>query len=86
LRAKPCKAAAATASTPVAQTVLGKVGSIFRPTIGPRGGIHDSMATSMAKSAMRAASSQVGRQLIRGILGGLLGRGGRSQTRRHATD
>ena len=65
------------ASTSTAQTVLGKVGSIFQPTIGPRGAIHDSVATSMAKSAMRAASSQVGRQLIRGILGGLLGGGGR---------
>jgi len=65
------------ASTSTAQTVLGKVGSIFQPTIGPRGAIHDSVATTMAKSAMRAASSQVGRQLIRGILGGLLGGGGR---------
>jgi DNA helicase HerA-like ATPase len=57
--------------------VLGGAQSVFQPTIGPRGAIHDSMATSMAKSAMRAASSQAGRQLIRGILGGLLGGGGR---------
>lgn len=49
----------------------------FKPTIGPRGGIHDSVATSMAKSAMRAASSQIGRQLVRGILGGILGGSGR---------
>ena len=54
-------------------SVLQKVESIFQPTIGPRGAIHDSVATSMAKSAMRAASSQVGRQLIRGVLGGLFG-------------
>ena len=57
--------------------VLGGAQSVFQPTIGPRGAIHDSMATSMAKSAMRTASSQAGRQLIRGILGGLLGGGGR---------
>jgi DNA helicase HerA-like ATPase len=57
--------------------VLGGAQSVFQPTIGPRGAIHDSVATSMAKSAMRAASSQAGRQLIRGILGGLLGGGGR---------
>ncbi len=54
-------------------SVLQKMGSIFQPTIGPRGAIHDSVATSMAKSAMRAASSQVGRQLIRGVLGGIFG-------------
>ncbi|MGZ5025219.1 MAG: helicase HerA-like domain-containing protein [Chthoniobacterales bacterium] len=54
-------------------SVLQKVESIFQPTIGPRGAIHDSVATSMAKSAMRAASSQVGRQLIRGVLGGIFG-------------
>jgi DNA helicase HerA-like ATPase len=57
--------------------VLGGAQSVFQPTIGPRGAIHDSVATSMAKSAMRAASSQAGRQLIRGILGGLVGGGGR---------
>ncbi len=56
-------------------SVMEKVGSIFQPTIGPRGAIHDSVATSMAKSAMRAASSQIGRQLIRGVLGGLFGGG-----------
>src|SRR5438067_3067042 len=53
--------------------VIGQIGSIFQPTIGPRGGIHDSVATSMTKSAMRAASSQVGRQIARGLLGGILG-------------
>jgi DNA double-strand break repair helicase HerA and related ATPase len=52
---------------------LGTVTAAFQPTIGPRGAIHDSLATSMTKSAMRAASSQIGRQLVRGILGGILG-------------
>jgi DNA double-strand break repair helicase HerA and related ATPase len=55
------------------EEALGRVASPFQPTIGPRGGIHDSLATSMAKSAMRAASSQIGRQIVRGILGGILG-------------
>src|SRR6266480_3879334 len=50
---------------------LGTVTATFQPTIGPRGAIHDSLATSMAKSAMRAASSQLGRQVVRGILGGI---------------
>ena len=53
--------------------VMGSIGSIFKPTIGPRGGVHDSAATSMAKSAARAASSQIGRQVVRGLLGGILG-------------
>jgi uncharacterized protein len=52
---------------------LGRVTSVFQPTIGPRGGVHDSVATSMVKSAMRAASSSIGRQIARGILGGILG-------------
>jgi DNA helicase HerA-like ATPase len=56
---------------------LGTVTAAFQPTIGPRGAIHDSVATSMAKSAMRAASSQIGRQLVRGLLGGILGGSGR---------
>jgi DNA helicase HerA-like ATPase len=60
----------------VLDEALGKVTSVFQPTIGPRGGIHDSLATSMAKSAMRAASSSIGRQIARGILGGILGGGG----------
>jgi DNA helicase HerA-like ATPase len=60
----------------VLDKALGTATSIFQPTIGPRGAIHDSMATTMAKSAMRAASSQLGRQVIRGILGGILGGGG----------
>src|SRR6266550_9169984 len=38
---------------------LGTVTAAFQPTIGPRGAIHDSLATSMTKSAMRAASSQI---------------------------
>lgn len=61
----------------ILEKALGTAGSIFRPTIGPRGAIHDSMATTMAKSAMRAASTQIGRQVVRGILGGILGGGGR---------
>jgi hypothetical protein len=52
---------------------LGKITSVFQPTIGPRGGVHDSVATSMAKSAMRAASTQIGRQIARGLFGGILG-------------
>jgi DNA double-strand break repair helicase HerA and related ATPase len=52
--------------------VIGAIGSIFKPTIGPRGGLHESVATSMMKSAARAASSQVGRQVVRGLLGGVL--------------
>jgi uncharacterized protein len=57
--------------------VLGTAGSIFQPTVGPRGGIHDSMATTAMKSVVRAASSSVGREIARGILGGILGGGGR---------
>jgi len=59
------------------EEALGTATAAFQPTIGPRGGVHDSLATSMAKSAMRAASSQIGRQLVRGILGGILGGGSR---------
>ncbi|MEP6601984.1 MAG: helicase HerA-like domain-containing protein [Nitrospirota bacterium] len=59
-------------------SIFGKMGSVFEPTIGPRGAIHDSVATSMAKSAMRAASSQMGRQIIRGVMGSLFG-GGRGR-------
>ena len=61
------------AATP---SLFGKIGSVFEPTVGPRGAIHDSVATSMAKSAMRAASSQIGRQLIRGVMGSLFGGSG----------
>jgi hypothetical protein len=74
-------APAVTAGAPAAEgtqpsllaEALGTVTAAFQPTIGPRGAIHDSLATSMAKSAMRAASSQIGRQVVRGILGGILG-------------
>jgi DNA helicase HerA-like ATPase len=59
------------------EEALGTATAAFQPTIGPRGGVHDSLATSMAKSAMHAASSQIGRQLVRGILGGILGGGRR---------
>jgi uncharacterized protein len=61
----------------VLSEALGTVTAAFQPTIGPRGGVHDSFATSMAKSAMRAASSQLGRQIARGLLGGILGGSGR---------
>src|SRR4029450_9226404 len=44
---------------------LGTVTAAFQPPVGPRGGVHDSLATSLAKSAMRAASSQFGRQIAR---------------------
>ncbi|HSV63175.1 MAG TPA: helicase HerA-like domain-containing protein, partial [Chthoniobacterales bacterium] len=54
-------------------SILGTIGSIFQPTVGPRGAVHDSMATTMVKSAARAASSQMGRQIIRGLLGSFLG-------------
>ncbi len=56
---------------------LGTATAAFQPTIGPRGGRYDSLATSMVKSAMRTASSSIGRQIARGILGGILGGGGR---------
>jgi hypothetical protein len=52
---------------------IGTATAAFQPTIGPRGGRYDSLATSMVKSAMRAASSSIGRQIARGILGGILG-------------
>lgn len=57
--------------------VMGEVGSIFKPTIGPRGGLHDTVATTAMKSVIRAASSSVGREIARGILGGILGGGSR---------
>lgn len=59
------------------EEALGTGGSIFQPTIGPRGAVHDSFATSAMKSVVRAASSQMGRQVMRGILGGILGGGSR---------
>jgi hypothetical protein len=71
-----------TTSDTVAQTapspsIFSTIGDAFKPTIGPRGAIHDSFATSMLKSATRAASSQMGRQVIRGILGSFMGGGSR---------
>ena len=57
--------------------IMGEVGSIFKPTIGPRGGVHDTMATTAMKSVIRAASSSVGREIVRGVLGGILGGGGK---------
>jgi DNA double-strand break repair helicase HerA and related ATPase len=59
------------------EKVLGTAASVFQPTVGPRGGIHDSVATTAMKSVVRAASSSVGREIARGILGGILGGGGR---------
>jgi uncharacterized protein len=61
----------------ILEKALGTAGSIFQPTVGPRGAVHDSMATSAMKSVVRAASSSVGREIARGILGGILGGGGR---------
>ena len=55
-------------------SVLGKM---FEPSIGPRGGRYDSLATTVVKSAARSVGSQLGRQIIRGVLGGLFGGGGR---------
>ena len=63
----------ATAPESAGPSVLGTIGSVFQPTVGPRGAVHDSMATSMVKSAVRAASSQMGRQIMRGILGSFMG-------------
>jgi uncharacterized protein len=57
--------------------MMGEVGSIFKPTVGPRGGVHDTMATTAMKSVIRAASSSVGREIVRGVLGGILGGGSR---------
>lgn len=61
----------------ILEEALGTAATAFQPTIGPRGGRYDSLATSMVKSAMRAASSSIGRQIARGILGGILGGAGR---------
>jgi DNA helicase HerA-like ATPase len=57
--------------------IVGEMTSIFKPTIGPRGGVHDTMATTAMKSVIRAASSSVGREIVRGVLGGILGGGSR---------
>jgi DNA helicase HerA-like ATPase len=59
------------------EKALGTAGSMFKPNIGPRGGVRDSMATTAMKSVVRAASSSVGREIARGILGSILGSGGR---------
>ena len=86
----PGEAATAPPQSSVLAEALGTVTAAFQPTIGPRGGVHDSLATSMAKSAMRAASSQLGRQIARGLLGGILGGSGRRRgsivSRRVASD
>jgi len=54
-------------------SIFTTIGDAFKPTIGPRGAVHDSFTTSMLKSATKAATSQMGRQLVRGILGSILG-------------
>ena len=54
-------------------SILDTIGGAFKPTIGPRGAVHDSFATSVVKSVTRAATSQMGRQIVRGILGSFLG-------------
>jgi len=71
------EAAPAPPQSSVLGEALGTVTAAFQPNIGPRGAVHDSLATSLAKSAMRAASSQLGRQIARGLLGGILGGSGR---------
>ena len=67
------------ASSPEAgqESAFGKILGVFQPRIGPRGGVHDTMATTAVKSVIRAASSSVGREIARGILGGILGGGTR---------
>lgn len=65
------------AETSAPESAVGKIfsgaASVFKPTVGPRGGHYDSMATTVAKSAARAIGSQVGRQIVRGVLGSLFG-------------
>ena len=73
----PASAPAPTGGGSLLDQALGTAASMFKPTIGPRGAIHDSVATSAVKSVVRAASSSVGREIVRGILGGILGSGSR---------
>ncbi len=58
-------------------SIFGTAAAVFQPTIGPRGAVHDAMATQMVKSVVRSAGTQVGREIIRGVLGGILGGGSR---------
>jgi DNA helicase HerA-like ATPase len=67
-------AGSAAAGTPPERGFLEKM---FSPTVGPRGGRYDSMATTAAKSAVRAMGSSVGREIARGLLGSLMGGGKR---------
>jgi hypothetical protein len=65
-----------TATQPVGDaqpSIFGPIGDAFKPKVGPRGGVRDSIATTMIKSAVRSASSQMGRQIMRGLLGSFLG-------------
>ena len=59
----------------------GIFGKMFEPTIGPRGGRYDSLATTVVKSAARSVGSQLGGQIVRGVLGGLFGGGSRRRRR-----
>ena len=70
------KPAAAAAPEAEKGSIFGKM---FEPTIGPRGGRYDSLATTVAKSAARTVGSQLGRQIVRGVLGGLFGGATRSR-------
>ncbi|MEO5722269.1 MAG: helicase HerA-like domain-containing protein [Chthoniobacterales bacterium] len=72
--AEKVTAEAAAKKAPASDSFFGK---IFEPTVGPRGGRHDTMATTVAKSAARAIGSQMGRQIVRGVLGSLFGSGSR---------
>ncbi len=69
----PAATPGASVPEPAKSSFFETIASAFQPTVGPRGGAHDSVAASMAKSAMRAASTQIGRQVVRGLLGGILG-------------
>jgi DNA helicase HerA-like ATPase len=79
--AKPAGILTAPSESPTPGSAVGKIfsgaASVFKPTVGPRGGHYDSMATTVAKSAARAIGSQVGRQIVRGVLGSLFGGGAR---------
>ena len=63
---------------PAAEAEKGSAfGKMFEPTIGPRGGRYDSLATTVVRSAARSVGSQIGGQIVRGLLGGLFGGGPR---------
>lgn len=72
---KPTAAPAGSAEAGTSPPEKGFLEKMFSPTVGPRGGRYDSMATTAAKSAVRAMGSSVGRELARGLLGSLIGGG-----------